>query len=287
MAGARKLGPVGTNPFNPQHLDDGTSARTVSPTPGHLPARTRGGNDVLLSSGVQVATDAAFSISPNLTWDAYWRLIYERTTDAIQRQAKMLVARGNVTAQEARSLVESQRNALVLEMRNRVSPFGRLYSELLKPSSGLPTLEQLVERKGSIEAVLQSVGKSRAVVNRFAAISRVGGPTMIVIQITLTAVVIVEAPPDQRRLVTSREIGGVVGAASFGSAGMWAGCFAFSAAVSPSLVLPVVGEVTTGGACLVGGLVGGLGLGWAGHQLGRQAGENIYNFATQMRWIQG
>jgi hypothetical protein len=110
---------------------------------------------------------------------------------------------------------------------------------------------------------------------------------MIVIQITLTAVVIVEAPPDQGRLVTSREIGGVVGAASFGSAGMWAGCFAFSAAVSPSLVLPVVGEVTTGGACLVGGLVGGLGLGWAGHQLGRQAGENIYNFATQMRWIQG
>jgi hypothetical protein len=99
-------------------------------------------------------------------------------------------------------------------MRNRLSPFGRLYSELLKPSSRLPTFEQLVERKESIEA----------------------------------------------------------------------GCFAFSLAVSPSLVLPVVGEVTTGGACLVGGLVGGLGLGWAGHQLGRQAGENIYHFATQMQW---
>jgi hypothetical protein len=150
----------------------------------------RVGSNVLLSHGVQAASDAAFSISPNLTWDAYWRLMYERAGIAIQGQANVLIARGNITAQEARYLVESQRNAVLLEMRNRLSPFSRLYSELLKPSSRLPTFEQLVERKGSIEAVLQSVGKSRVVVNRFAAVSRVAGPTMIVIQITLTAIVI-------------------------------------------------------------------------------------------------
>lgn len=248
---------------------------------------SRAGSNVLISSGVRAASDVAFGISPNLTWDAYWRLMYERAGTAIQRQANVLIVRGNITAQEARYLVESQRNAVLLEMRNRLSPFGRLYSELLKPSSRLPTFEQLVDRKGSIEAVLRSVGKSRAVVNRFAAVSRVAGPAMIVIQITVTAVVIAEAPPDGRSAVASREIGGVVGATSFGVGGMWAGCFGLSIAVSPSLVLPVVGEVTTGGACLVGGLVGGLGLGWAGHQLGRQAGENIYNFATQMQWIRG
>jgi hypothetical protein len=244
-------------------------------------------SSVLLSHAAQAAGDAAFSISPNLTWDAYWRSVYERASAAIQRQATVLISRGNITAQEARYLVESQRNALLLQMRDRLSPFGRLYSELLKPSSALPTLEQLVERKGSIEAVLQSVGKSRVVVNRFAAVSRVAGPTMIVIQITLTAVVIAEAAPDERSRVASREIGGVVGATSFGTAGMWVGCFTFSVAVSPTLVLPIVGEVATGCACLVGGLVGGLGLGWAGHQLGRQAGENIYDFVTQMRWTRG
>ena len=47
-----------------------------------------------------------------------------------------------------------------------MTPFGKLYSEVLKPANALPTLESLVERKGSVEAVLVSVGKTRAVTNR-------------------------------------------------------------------------------------------------------------------------
>lgn len=123
------------------------------------------------------------------------RQSYDQANQVIQAQARSLLARGNVNAGEARALVEGQRNALVVQMRNRLSPWGRLYSELLKPTSSLPTLAQLVRRKGSIEAVLESVGRSRASVNRFAATMRVAGPAAIVVQITLSGVIIAQAAP--------------------------------------------------------------------------------------------
>jgi hypothetical protein len=53
--------------------------------------------------------------------------------------------------------------------------------------------------------VLTSVGKSRAVVNRFAAVSRVAGPATIVIQITVSAMVISSAPSEERGRVAVRE----------------------------------------------------------------------------------
>jgi hypothetical protein len=95
-----------------------------------------------------------------------------------------------------------------------LSPFGRLYSEISKPSPTLPTLERLVRDKGSIQAVLTSVGKSRAVVNRFAAVARVAGPGTIVIQFTLSAVVITAASPESRARVGAREAGGLVWSAA-------------------------------------------------------------------------
>jgi hypothetical protein len=53
---------------------------------------------------------------------------------------------------------------------------------------------------------------------------------------------------------------------------------------SPSLVLPVVGEVTTGTLCVVGGVLGGLGVGWASREAGKAVGEAGYNFVTTFRW---
>jgi hypothetical protein len=86
------------------------------------------------------------------------------------------------------------------------------------------------------------VGKSRAVVNRFAAVSRVAGPATIVLQITVSAMVISSAAPEDRGRVAAKEAGGVgVGMVS-GWGGAWAGCAALSALASPSLVLPIVGE---------------------------------------------
>jgi hypothetical protein len=45
-----------------------------------------------------------------------------------------------------------------------------------------------------------------------------------------------------------------------------------------------VGEVTTGGACVIGGIAGGAGAGWLGYLLGSWAGEATYDFVTDFQW---
>jgi hypothetical protein len=242
-------------------------------------------DEFLYSPAVSQAAAASFGVGSNLTWDAFVRRSYERVNAVIQQQANDLLRRGNVLEAEARALVEGQRNALVRAMRERLSPFGRLYSEISKPSPALPTLERLVREKGSIQAVLTSVGKSRAVVNRFAAVARVAGPGTVVIQFTVSAVVITSASPEDRARVVAREAGGIGGAALGGWGGAWAGCAGLAAVASPSLVLPIVGKVTTGGACLVGGIAGGFGAGWLGYVLGQWAGEASHDYATEWLWI--
>jgi hypothetical protein len=237
------------------------------------------------SAAVRQSVEVVFPIAPHMTWDGYMRLLYDRSNRAIQAQANILLQRGNISAQEVRSLVEGQRNRAVLAFRDRLSPFGRLYSEILKPGKSLPTLEEMLRRKGTLEGVLTSVGKSRTVVNRIAVVSRVGGPATIVLQISFSAVAIYTAAPADRGRVTAREVGGIAGGVAGGIGGAWAGCATFAAFASPSLVLPVVGEVTTGGACFVGGILGGIGVGWLGHRAGSAAGVAAYNFATDFHWI--
>jgi hypothetical protein len=241
-------------------------------------------DEYLYSPAVSQGGAATLGVASNVTWDSFVRQSYQKATALLQLQADDLIRRGNVTVAEARALVETQRNALVVAMRQRLSRFGRLYSEILKPTEKLPTLEQLIARKGSVEAVLTSVGKSRAVVNRFTAALRVGGSGVIVLQIGLSAVVISSASPKERGRVAAREIGGLGGAAAGAWGGTWAGCAALAAIASPSLVLPIVGEVTTGGACLVGGIAGGFGAGWIGAILGQWAGEAAYDFSTNLVW---
>lgn len=238
------------------------------------------------SQMVRSTVEVTFNIAPHMTWDSYARLFYDRANQALQSQANELLRRGNISPHEVRHLVESQRNRLVMEFRNRLSPFGRLYSEILKPANQLPTLETMLARKGTLEGVLQSVGKSRMVVNRVAAISRAAGPAAIVLQLTLSAVVIYTAPPEERGRVAAGETGGIVGGVAGGIGGAWAGCATFAMLASPSLVIPVVGEIGTGGACFVGGIIGGLGLGWAGHEAGRATGLALYDFTTSLEWFE-
>ena len=121
-------------------------------------------------------------------------------------------------------------------------------------------------------------------------VSRVLGPASIVLEVSLTAVVIQQADPAERDRVTARELGGLAGSVGGGLGGMWAGCASAALLVSPSLTLPVVGEVTTGGACLVGGLLGGLGRGWLGRSAGEGAGAALYdivNEVSEFRWLGG
>lgn len=235
------------------------------------------------SSAVAATANGWFAIGSNLAWDAYQREIYNSLNAALQKQANMLRTRGVITQKEARALVE-QRNLILAQARDRVSPFGRLYSEILKPSADLPQFEDLLARKGSIEAVVESVGKTRAVVNRLSVVMRSAGRAGVAFQIIVSAVVIIEAPAEQRGRTAAGQAGAVAGAALFGWGGAWAGCASGAALASPSLVIPVVGEVSEAGACLIGGIIVGFGLGAVGGAAGQGAGEFVYDYVTSIRW---
>jgi len=287
--GGRPPGPTCAERSGPGWIDDGTLCRDRSAVaaPESGAVGERGDSPVLYSPAVKVAVDIPFAIAPGMTWDGFWRLIYDRANEALQKQAELLLKRGNITRLEYAELVNA-RNKLVVRLRNQLSPFGELYSELLKPASSLKTGEQFLKQKGSIEAVLRSVGRTRQVVNRIGVVSRVAGPASIVLELTMTAIVIQQAAPEDRSRVASREIGGAVGSVGFGLAGMWAGCAGAAALASPSLVVPIVGEVSTGGACLVGGILGGIGVGWLGRKAGEAAGEGLYEIYTEVsdfRWV--
>lgn len=253
-------------------------------TPKPVPTRDSKPDGVQYGFVVKTVVQVSMPVGTQMGWDSYVRLLYDQANQAVQQQANALLARGNITAEEARALVESQRNGLVLEFRKPLTPWGKLYSEILKPSNNLPTLERLVAEKGSIEAVMQSVGKTRVVVNRIAAVSRVAGPALVILSLTFSAIAIQEAPEGTKSRVAATEAGGTIGGVGFGMAGSWAGCVAGMSFASPGLVIPGWGELSTGGACLIGGIAGGLGFGWAGDNAGRAAGAAIYDFATSFRY---
>ena len=238
----------------------------------------------LYSPAYKVATDVTVGVGGPMTLDGFQRLIYDRINESIQRQANALLARGNITAQEAAHLVNG-RNELIRRIRSHLSPFGQLYSEILKSKSSLKSFDQFLKQKGTIEAVLNSVGKTRQVVDKIGVVSRVAGPATIVVSISCTAMVIAQAPPELRGRVAAREVGGTAGALLGGIGGMWAGCAAAASIASPTLVVPIWGEVTTGGACLVGGIIGGLGIGYAGQRVGSEIGTVVYNQASEFQWV--
>jgi hypothetical protein len=213
--------------------------------------------------------DIQFPVAATFAWDGFWRAAYQKADLVIQRQANELLARGNITMEEARQLVEVERNGLVLQMREPLSPFGKFYSEALKPATDLPTLEALLAKKGSLEAVLASVGKSRAVTNRIAFIGRSAGAAGVVLEIVSISVAIEKAPPGHRGEVATEEITGAALDLGVGSAGMWTGAAAGAAWAgtwaSPTLLIPVVGEITEGTAIVLGGIAGGLFFCWAEH----------------------
>lgn len=234
---------------------------------------------------VREKLEVTFSTAQTWTWDTYCRLIYNKFADGIARQANMLLERGNVTRAEVEYLVEGQRNAFLKTTRNRLTPFGRYYSELLKPSTNLPTVDSLLQKKGSLEAILRSVGKTRASVNRMAMFVKYAGPGMITIEIVLTAVVIKLAPKEEQAREAAKLGSGVAGAAGGTMLGAWAGCATFAAFASPSLVVPIVGEVSTAGACMVGGLIGGAGGGMAGRWIGERIGAAAHDWVTTWEWV--
>lgn len=234
---------------------------------------------------VREKVEFAFSTAQTWTWDTYNRLIYNKFAEGIARQANMLLERGNVTRAEVEALVEGQRNAFLIKTRDRLTPFGRMYSEILKPSTDLPSVDSLLKKKGSLEAILRSVGKTRATVNRMAMFVKYAGPAMITVEIVLTAVVIKLAPKEEQGREAAKLGTGAGGALGGTLLGAWAGCATFAAFASPTLLVPIVGEVTTGGACLVGSLIGGVGGGMAGRWAGEKVGAATYDWVTEWEWV--
>ncbi len=285
MANARPAGVTGT-PGQRHDVDDGTMIRAQSPRPGPIgldPPSQGLPEQVLLSPAFQNTVQLSNDLTAPMTWDAFWRSAYGRADKVLQAQANELLKRGNITRVEYEALVNA-RNDLVTEFRKPLSPFGKAYSEILKPGTKLPQPGELLTRKGSIEAVLESVGKSRASVNRLSMVFRVAGPALIVLDITITTVVVMRAPPEQRARTAAREYTGLGVGVAGGAGGAWAGCATLATLGSPSLVVPIVGEVTEGGLCLVGGLLGGFGVGWLSREAGKKAGEAMYDFVTTFRW---
>lgn len=172
-------------------------------------------------------------------------------------------------------------------MRRPLTPFGKLYSEAIKPAASLPTAEGMLRRKGNIEAVLVSVGKTRAVTNRIAFIGRIAGTAGFVLEVIMVAVVIERAPPAERGRVAAEEIGGATGGLAGGTGGYLAGGLAGAAWAgtwaAPTLVIPVVGEITEGGAILIGGIAGALFGGWVGHAAGKAVGHEAWKLLPA-RW---
>ena len=213
MAGGKSPAPY-CSYSNPEDVEDGTLCRAPSPLPGSLgftvtqPASRAA---TVVSPALKITLELPFSIAPQMTWDAFQRLAYDKLNAGLQQQANELLKRGSITYPEMEKLVIA-RNASVLQVRNRLTSFGELYSEILKPRASLKTAEQLLTEKGSIEAVLESVGKTRQVVDRIGIVSRLAGPAAIVLEISIVTVVIAQAPPQDRGRVASRQIGGSVGA---------------------------------------------------------------------------
>jgi hypothetical protein len=250
---------------------------------GQAPRSSSSANEFVYSPAVTVSVNASFGIGTNLSWDAYARHLYQQADAALQRQANLLLASGRLTEADVRAL-SAQRDLIRTNIRNQLSPFGRLYSEILAPAARNPSFEERLLEKGSLEALVKSVGKSRAVVNKLVTRMRWAGRATIVVQVVFSAVLIAEAAPEERARVASRQGGAIGGGVVGGWAGAWAGCAGGALLASPSLVIPFVGEVSTGGACLVGGLVGGLGLGAVGASLGERAGGAIYDYVTTINW---
>jgi hypothetical protein len=249
-----------------------------------MPAEHNSEPQFLYGPAVRVSEGATFGLGTNLAWDAYLRTLYNQQNAAFSRLANELLRRGMVTEAETRVLID-QRNRLVIQTRKPLSPFGKFYSEVLKPTHDLPTYEKLIRTKGGNDAILQSVGKTRAYVNRLSLTMKYAGRGMVVVNLALAVVIIARAKPEDRARVAAGQGGTLAGGVAGGWGGAWVGCVGLGAIASPSLVIPVIGEIGTGGACLIGGILGGLGGGAAGAWLGDRAGTAVYDYVTTMEWL--
>src|SRR5437762_10118441 len=102
MAGGKRPGPCGIHNY-PDHIEDGTLCRAVSPTPGPLLSNETAPHSI--SPAYKIAIDIPFAVAPQMTWDGFQRLFYDKLNAGLQQQARTLLNRGNIGYEELDSLV--------------------------------------------------------------------------------------------------------------------------------------------------------------------------------------
>ena len=220
-------------------------------------------------------------LSGSLTWDAFHRTVYDAAAKNIHEQAMQLARQGALTPAELAQFVE-QRNALKTATRSQLSPFGKRFSELLLPAKDFKSAQQLLDKKGSLDAVIKGLGKTRGWVNRIGIVGRFAGPAILVVQITFAAETVSEAPDDQKwrtGVGEAAEIGG-------GLAGGWYG-FGMGCGAGAAATVWLFGAGAAVG-CGVGGLLGAAGLGFAAGKTLRFAAEATYDGGrAAFYWVEG
>ena len=126
-------------------------------------------------------------------------------------------------------------------------------------------------------------------INRIAFIDRTADTAGFVLEVVCIAVVIEQAPENNRAHVATEEISG---RRRFGwrhrrLLGGWPWRRRLGRTwAAPTLVIPVVGKITEGGAILIGGIAGALFFGSLGHKGGKSVGVPLWHLAT-VQWKSG
>lgn len=263
-------------------LDSGTT--NLQRTSLQLPVGESGSPGAPLKGAPPVSKEVVeitLPLAGAMSWDAFHRAIYDQAAKKIQEQAFELSRKGALSPIEFEQFV-AQRNALKVATRSQLSPFGELFSEILHPQSEFKTAQELLNKKGSIDAVIKGLGKTRGWVNRIGIVGRFAGPAVLVVQITFAAQVVADAPDDQKLrtgVSEAAEIGG-------GMAGGWYGAGSGCAAGAAATFWFFGGGAIVG--CGVGGVLGGIGLGMAVGKSLRFAAEAAYDGGRAgFYWIEG
>jgi hypothetical protein len=275
MCGNRTPGPT-CQVENPVEIDDGTMCVAATPVPGPVCASPPTSCDTgppatvaTYSAPLQAFESASIYLGAESTWDSIVRDVYKAGAEAIRAQGQELVRTGQMTAEQAKVWTNGQRNALLQATRDETGPIGRAIAVAIK-SKG-KSVADLEAAGKSAAGIIESAGKSNAIVNRVAVGMKFAGPALLVIGLGFSAYNIATAPPNERWRVTAQEAGTWAGALAGGWAGgetggeVGAGIGTF---VEPG------GGTAVGGAA--GAIIGGIGGAIAGGWAGSKVGEYVY-----------
>jgi hypothetical protein len=215
------------------------------------------------------------------TYDAWRRTQY---TGTIKHNAGGAVSaieqaevQGNLTrAEQIAHDASDARNAVRTSTQGKLTPGGRVISEMLEQDRSWPTIVNKYSQGAEPDfaawkRVASATGRSSRDMVLFTRMSKVLGPVGMVFGAGVAAYEVSQAPDAQKPRVAASETGGMVGGAVGGTLGMVGGGLLLGALVSNPVGWAIIGA----------GLVGGALVGYLGSEGGRAAGGAIYDAVTR------